>query len=104
MNDPSAISRITIAAIEPDGGSRADAGLLDLLDRLAPELDLQPRGPSRLGGGDHPVDRGLGELGRRLVERDRRERDRAVLGDRVDAGRIRAGDGGDVRKPADSFQ
>ena len=57
-----------------------------------PSSTCRPRGPDRLGGSDHPVDRGLRKHGRRLVE-GRQSRTRSCrLGDRVGAGRIRTGD------------
>ncbi len=89
---------------EADGGREAEARLLGLLDRLAAQLDLQRRRARRLGAVDHALDRSLGQLVRPLVELDRGEADRAVLGKSVCAGRVRPDDAGDMREPPDPPQ
>ena len=50
LNDPKLISRITIAARDPDDRREAERCLLGLLDRLATELDFEGRRACRLGG------------------------------------------------------
>ena len=88
ISEPNVSSSTTIAASRPDRGGQPEAGLLGRLDRLAAELDLQPR-PAGGAGDLHDAFGGaLGQEVGFLVEHDGRERDLAVGRDRL-AGRWR---------------
>ena len=86
---------------DADDGRESERRLLRLFDRLAAELNLEPRRAGGLGRRDHPVHGRFRERVGALVEVHRGERDRGVRGNRVLAGAVWADDARDVRQPRD---